>query len=61
MAPRSSGSDPLFLALPELERARIKTAEHHDRLCSKEQIVAGWAESCDLVMCLSKLETMKVK
>ena len=61
MAPRSSGSDPLFLALPELERARIKTAEHHGRLCSKEQIVAGWAESCDLVMCLSKLEVMKVK
>ncbi|EKX53245.1 hypothetical protein GUITHDRAFT_100952 [Guillardia theta CCMP2712] len=30
--------DPLFLALPFLEKARNKTAEHAGRFCSKEQI-----------------------
>jgi hypothetical protein len=51
----------LFLAPPELEKARTKTAEHQGRLCSKEQIFAGWAESCDLAMCLSKLVAMNLE
>jgi hypothetical protein len=41
LAPRSSGSDPRFLALPELEKARTKTAEHQGRVCSQEQFFAG--------------------
>jgi hypothetical protein len=53
--------DPLFLALPELEKARKKTAEHQGRFCSKEQIFAGWAESCDLAMSLSKLAAMNLE
>jgi hypothetical protein len=51
--------DPLFLALPELEKARKKTAEHQGRLCSKEQIFAG--ESCDIAMCLSQLAAMNLE
>ena len=61
MAPRSSGSDPRFLALPELEKARTKTAERQGRLCSQEQFFAGWAESCDLAMCVSKLAAMNLE
>jgi len=30
-------------------------------LCSKEQIFAGWAESFDLDMCLSKLAAMNLE
>ena len=47
--------------LPELEKARKKTAERQGRLCIKEQFFAGWAESCDLAMCLSKLEVMNLE
>ena len=61
MAPRSSGSDPRFLALPELEKARTKTAERQGRLCSQEQFFAGWAESFDLAICLSKLAVMNLE
>ena len=51
----------MFLAFPELEKARKKTAEHQGRLCIKEQIFAGWTESCDLAMCLSKLPAMNLE
>jgi hypothetical protein len=30
-------------------------------LRSKEQIFAGWAKSCDLAMCLSKLAAMNLE
>ena len=50
--------DPLFLALPALEKARNKTPEHQGRFCSREQIVADWAETCDAAMALSKLSAM---
>jgi hypothetical protein len=30
-------------------------------LCSKEPFFAGWAESCDLDMCLSKLAAMNLE
>jgi hypothetical protein len=53
--------DPLFLALPALEKARNKTPEHPGRFCSREQIFAGWAEACDAAISLSKLEAMSLE
>ena len=47
--------DPLFLALPALNKARNKTPEHEGRFCSKEQIFADWAETCDSAMTLAKV------
>mmetsp|Transcript_11828 Transcript_11828/g.28241 ORF Transcript_11828/g.28241 Transcript_11828/m.28241 type:complete len:338 (+) Transcript_11828:3-1016(+) len=36
--------DPLFLALPILDKARNKTSEHAGRFCDKEQIFSSWPE-----------------
>jgi ribonuclease H2 subunit B len=47
--------DPLFLALPALEKARKKTQEHMGRFCSGEQIFAEWAETCDAAASLAKV------
>ena len=53
--------DPLFLALPVLEKARNKTPEHLGRFCSKDQIFGGWAESCDVAMKLSTVSGMNLE
>jgi hypothetical protein len=42
-------------------RPAVPREEHQGRLCSKEQIFAGWAESCDLAKCLSKLAAMNLE
>lgn len=52
--------DPLFLALPVLEKARNKTQEHQGRFCSKEQIFSEWAETCGAAMVLAKVPLLAV-
>ena len=47
--------DPLFLALQALEKARNKTQEHLGRYCSREQIFAEWAETCDAAASIAKV------
>ena len=47
--------DPLFLALPALDKARNKTSEHQGRFQSKDQIFGAWAETCDAAFVLAKV------
>lgn len=53
--------DPLFLALPALEKARNRTSDHAGRFQSKEQIFASWAETCDEAMRLASLSAMNLE
>ena len=39
----------------------VPCAEYQGRLRSKEQIFAGWDESCDLAVCLAKLAAMNLE